>query len=278
MKHGLIKMKTIKQGNYTYQLDEHDRVVHAEGFLTNIAATRNQYNQQKSGGEDRLEDDHGGHLFGARFGGSSDPYNLVPMNNKVNIRDFKALEQEWQNELNDGNSVFANFDIAYESEDSMRPSAVMVGHDVNGMTRDYNSFGNINQMLYDDLPEYNESEAIDYAILNKKNNDELSNNSFDENEYEKNSSENDLGHSTFNNLNVTENNDESNREENGNELNSQFSNQSEFNDLSDDQNNENNSNLSKEADNQNLKDNNEVEDSSNNSIEVPKEEGYEQSL
>lgn len=170
-------MEIIKQGNYTYHLDDSNRVIKAEGFLTIERAVRNNNNQRKSGDEFRLEDDHGGHLFGAMFGGLSEDYNLVPMNDKVNIRDFKGLEREWRNEVDNGNYVFVSFDVAYESDVSKRPSALMVEHTINGESRDVNSFGNINQMLYDDNPEYNESESIEYAIDKQRQNDKQENTS-----------------------------------------------------------------------------------------------------
>lgn len=160
------EFKNIEKNGFQYELDENDRVIHVEGSLDSITAERNQYNQRQAGGEDRLLDDHGGHLIGARFGGSSEPFNLVPMNDKLNLRDFKGLENEWQSEIDLDNDVKVEFDLSYESDESQRPSAIMIKQIINEGEPEFASFGNIDQTIYDENPEYDENEAIDYAISN----------------------------------------------------------------------------------------------------------------
>lgn len=57
------------------------------------------------GGNDCLDDDDGGHLIATIFKGSGNMDNLVPMNSNLNRGEWKKLENEWANALNDGDKV-----------------------------------------------------------------------------------------------------------------------------------------------------------------------------
>ncbi|AJH18901.1 cytoplasmic protein [Bacillus mycoides] len=65
------------------------------------------------GGNDRLDDDDGGHLIATIFKGSGNMDNLVRMSSNLNREEWKKLENEWANALNDGDEDrwrFRNFD------------------------------------------------------------------------------------------------------------------------------------------------------------------------
>jgi len=54
-----------------------DRYVYGQLHIA-AEVKRNQYAQSKSGGKLRREDDHGGHLIAAMFGGDPTEKNLFP--------------------------------------------------------------------------------------------------------------------------------------------------------------------------------------------------------
>lgn len=70
---------------------------HAYGQLRLVAQGdrhRNQSAQSAAGDTRRCEDDDGGHLISARFGGASTSENLSPQNMHLNRSGYRALENE----------------------------------------------------------------------------------------------------------------------------------------------------------------------------------------
>lgn len=49
-----------------------------------------------------MQGDHAGHLFGDRFGGSPELDNLVSQAQKVNLSEYKVLENKWAKALGEG--------------------------------------------------------------------------------------------------------------------------------------------------------------------------------
>ena len=72
---------------YYYQTDELGRIKAAQGDLRLEDGVRNNRDQLKAGGDDRLSGDHGGHLIAKIFGGSGELDNLVAMDAIVNRSD-----------------------------------------------------------------------------------------------------------------------------------------------------------------------------------------------
>ena len=78
------------------------------------------------GGDDRLDDDDGGHLIGTQFMGSGDIDNLLPQNRKVNRSggEWYNMEAEWRKALqgkepyhkNPPNQVEVSIKIVYPKE------------------------------------------------------------------------------------------------------------------------------------------------------------------
>ena len=73
--------------------------------------------------------DHAGHLFGDRFGGSSELDNLVSQARRVNLSEYKVIENQWANALENGKKVSVNIDIKYDAGSS-RPVAFKVTYEI----------------------------------------------------------------------------------------------------------------------------------------------------
>ncbi|MDF9553384.1 DNA/RNA non-specific endonuclease [Bacillus cereus] len=118
---------TSKEG-YTYTTDSQGRVASCEGSLQLGDGKRNNYAQRVVGGNDRLDDD-GGHLIATIFKDSGNMDNLVPMNCNLNRGEWKKLENEWANALNDGDKVRVKITPNY-SGNSKRPDSVVIRYKI----------------------------------------------------------------------------------------------------------------------------------------------------
>ena len=105
---------------YTYRTDELGRIISCEGTLQKGLAERNKYAQRTVGGKDRLPDDEGGHLIASIFKGSGDIDNLVPMDSNLNKGEWKKLEKDWKDALDNGDEVKVKITPIYDG-DSKRP-------------------------------------------------------------------------------------------------------------------------------------------------------------
>lgn len=117
---------------YDYSTDNIGRIVNANGKLKIEPGKRNSTHQVKTGGNDRKQGDHGGHIFAHIFGGSGLVDNMVPMNGKlVNQGSYRKLEIEWRKALEEGQEVFVNITPKYKG-DSLRPTEFVVNYTING--------------------------------------------------------------------------------------------------------------------------------------------------
>lgn len=124
-------IKYISNG-YDYSTDSVGRINNAKGKLQLGEGKRNSTHQIKSGGKDRKQNDHGGHLIAHIFGGSGLVDNIVPMNGKlVNQGSYKKLEIEWRNALREGQEVYVDITPKYKG-DSLRPREFVVKYTVDG--------------------------------------------------------------------------------------------------------------------------------------------------
>ena len=64
--------------------------------------------QRMAGGSDRRPDDDGGHYIANIFNGDSGSKNLDPQNRNLNRGEWKAMENNQNSMLNEGNKVFTN--------------------------------------------------------------------------------------------------------------------------------------------------------------------------
>ena len=77
-----------------------------------------------------MEDDHGGHLIGARFGGASEGVNLVPQNSNLNQGAWKRMEDTWEQALRRKETVFVDIKPLYSPNDRARPAAFQVAYTI----------------------------------------------------------------------------------------------------------------------------------------------------
>ncbi len=133
--------------SYTYGEDEHGKNAYGSLELTDTPK-RNAYNQRTVGGEDRLEDDDGGHLIAARFNGSGGVENLEAQNKNLNRGTYKEMENDWARHLEDGDKVFVNAST-YKSNGSDRPDAfygnVIIEHPDGSRDWDAYSYANLSK-------------------------------------------------------------------------------------------------------------------------------------
>ena len=80
--------------------------------------------QREAGGDERRSTDDGGHLIGARFGGSPGMENLDAQDRNLNRGSYKRMENAWADSLNNGDRVYAHVDT-YKNGSADRPDAYM---------------------------------------------------------------------------------------------------------------------------------------------------------
>lgn len=120
-----VQVMSCAPGEYHYETGEHN-ARHAFGQLRLVPQSerhRNQTAQSSAGGERRRSDDDGGHLIGARFGGSANSENLFPQNLHLNRSGYRALESEWADLLENNNQVFVDI-YTSASNNQMREDAI----------------------------------------------------------------------------------------------------------------------------------------------------------
>lgn len=113
----------IQARDYSYEEGEYGKKTYGVLELAEDPI-RDPLAQKTAGGEDRRMDDDGGHLIGARFGGSPEFDNLDAQNRNLNRGSYKSMENEWADSIQDGNNVFANIET-YKDGNSDRPTAYM---------------------------------------------------------------------------------------------------------------------------------------------------------
>lgn len=98
---------------YSYEKDDEERIILAEGDLHLGQGVRDTSAQLKAGGEFRRDTDEGGHLIGSRFGGSGELNNLIAQNRFINRSAYKTFENAWADELESGNDVHVKIEPYY---------------------------------------------------------------------------------------------------------------------------------------------------------------------
>ena len=102
----------------------------------------------------KLEGDHAGHYLAASEGGSGLADNLVPMDAKVNTRDYRAFERENHKFLEEGYTVQLD-GSSYMGSSALRPDGIMVTRSVydsegNLQNREHFSWSNTDMSQYQD--------------------------------------------------------------------------------------------------------------------------------
>lgn len=118
-----------EKNGYHYETDNQGRIKEASGSLYLGEGKRYGNHQLEAGGEDRKENDDGGHLIGSRFNGSGKIDNVVAMDSDLNRKEYKALEDKWAKELENGNKVEVDIKTHYKG-DSERPDRFRVSYTI----------------------------------------------------------------------------------------------------------------------------------------------------
>lgn len=147
-----------------YETDQYGRIRNWSGKTSSEAQPRNLYAQRTLEGKNEEQTD-AGHLIASNQGGSGEKYNMVPMNDKVNRRDYRAWERENEALKEEGYDVQLNGSLAYTTgKDTNNPEAIMANRDVykDGQYL-YTEHFSITNYDLDDLENVGEREAFELA-------------------------------------------------------------------------------------------------------------------
>ncbi|WP_415331149.1 DNA/RNA non-specific endonuclease [Clostridium perfringens] len=149
IKEEIVKQNIITDGshilngklkpNITYKTGEHEYIykTNEKGFIKNAKTDKLQLKKHqgrlnhKSNTPGKQTGDHAGHLFGDRFGGSPELDNLVSQAKKVNLSEYKIVENQWAKALKKGQKVTVDINIEYKS--GGRPISFDVYYTIDGM-------------------------------------------------------------------------------------------------------------------------------------------------
>lgn len=127
----LSNIEYISNGN-TYKTDDKGRITECDAHLNKITqeGERNQKDQLDVGGEERQEDDDGGHIIARILGGAGGIENIVPMRKTINRGDYKKMENEIKEAIEDGKPVDVKVNVEYSDDNSKRPSKIEVKYTI----------------------------------------------------------------------------------------------------------------------------------------------------
>ena len=119
--------------NNKYETNKYGNLKYSEATPKHITEenSRNIKEQMAVGGEERQEDDEGGHIIARILGGSDGIENLVPMRRTINRGDYKRMENEIAKAVQEGKEVIMKINLNYV-EDSRRPSKIQAEYTVDG--------------------------------------------------------------------------------------------------------------------------------------------------
>ena len=124
---------TYKTGehDYYYSTNDEGHIVeaHADNLQLKTHEGRLQHNPNTPGKE---AGDQAGHLIGDRFGGSPDLDNLTSQNARLNQSDYKMLENEWANAIENGHEVSVDINVDYGTATTGRPISYDVSYSIDG--------------------------------------------------------------------------------------------------------------------------------------------------
>lgn len=118
--------KLLVDGKFNYETDNAGRVIGAKAVLDliDLGHPRDSAAQRKLAG--KLPGDHAGHIFARIFRGPIGKMNLLPMQGtKVNLSQYKTLENHWRRLIEQGESVEVSVIFRF-SGDSPRPDTIRV--------------------------------------------------------------------------------------------------------------------------------------------------------
>lgn len=121
----LLSDKEYTVSSNKYRTDEYGNKISCDSEpIYTEDGTRNIKEQKEIGGDERREDDDGGHIIAKILGGTEGQENLVPMRRTINRGDYKKMENEISKVLQEGKHVILHIDLEY-NKDSRRPSKII---------------------------------------------------------------------------------------------------------------------------------------------------------
>lgn len=118
--------------DYTYRTDGEGRIkfAHADELHEKTHTGRLSHSSNTPG---KQANDHAGHLFADRFGGSPKLDNIVSQDGYLNTHEYSAMERTWAKALNNGQKVTdVNIKVNY-SGNSTRPTSFRVSYKIDGI-------------------------------------------------------------------------------------------------------------------------------------------------
>jgi len=142
----------ILNGN-VYKTDENGRIIKCESVPKSTPENPRDIDAQTSvGGDDRKPGDQGGHIIGRDMGGDSGLGNLIPMDARINLSDYKRMENDVKQALEERKDVKTKTEVIY-NDDSKRPDKIVTTVTVDGKDTVYTFDNNVDGSLMDSLEE-----------------------------------------------------------------------------------------------------------------------------
>jgi hypothetical protein len=111
---------------FIYDTDDAGRVISARAVLDLIDLGHPRDTTAQRGLAGKLPGDHAGHIFARIFRGPIGTMNLLPMQGtKVNLSQYKTLENHWRRLIQQGESIDVSVSFKY-TDDSTRPDTIRV--------------------------------------------------------------------------------------------------------------------------------------------------------
>ena len=137
----------------TYETDDKGRIISCESTPENTPEnTRDTDAQTTVGGDDRRPGDHGGHIVGRVIGGDGGLGNLIAMDSRLNLCDYRRMEKEIIEAMEEGKDVSTKTEIEYDG-DSDRPSKITTTVTIDGKDTVYTFDNDLDGSLMDKLEE-----------------------------------------------------------------------------------------------------------------------------
>ena len=107
--------------------DSQARIISAEAKDLQYKGGKRDYYRKDTPGKET--GDHSGHLIGDMFGGSGNYDNLISMKGRVNLSDFKKLENLWKKAIESDKKVSVKIEIEYIGTE-VRPDKFIVTYKI----------------------------------------------------------------------------------------------------------------------------------------------------
>ena len=107
--------------------DSQARIISAEAKDLQYKGGKRDYYRKDTPGKET--GDHSGHLIGDMFGGSGNYDNLISMKGRVNLSDFKKLENKWKRALDAKERVYVKITLDYIGNE-IRPDSFLITYSI----------------------------------------------------------------------------------------------------------------------------------------------------